>query len=290
MKPLFEHAVIAGVGLIGGSLAIAGKKAGVFGSVTGLGRGRSNLDKAMELGLVDAITTNLAEACRGADLFFAAIPVESIPGLCVEAAGYLPENCLLTDGGSVKREIVSQLEKKLPRNLRFVGGHPVSGTEKSGATAAVDTLFNNRYTILTPTQSTDPDAVDLVGAMWRAVGANVVTMSPEKHDHAMAIISHLPHFAAYALVEAIVNADDSDSIKRFVAGGFKDTTRIAASDPAMWRDIFSMNQDSLLTAVELFEKSLSSFKNDIINRDFDTLEKKLEKIRDERLRLDDQHA
>lgn len=287
MKPLFERVVIAGVGLIGGSLALAGKKAGIFKTVVGLGRGKANLDKAITLGLVDEVTTDLSEAVHGADLFFAALPVESIIPVCLKAADGMKQNGIITDGGSVKTKIVEELEKRLPSSVRFVGGHPVAGSEKSGAGAADAALFEGRYTILTPTASSDQQAVDLVTDMWKAVGSDVVTMAPDKHDEVMAMISHLPHFAAYALVDAVSKADDSGSVSKFVAGGFKDTTRIAASDPKMWRDIFSMNKGKLLEAIDLFERGLSELKEMVKKDDFDKLSGRLEEIRSTRLKMDD---
>jgi prephenate dehydrogenase len=287
MKPLFDHIVIAGVGLIGGSLGLAGKKAGIFGKVTGVGRGVANLKLALQRGLVDDISTDLQSVCHDADIFFAAAPVESVPEICLEAAKYLPKGCVITDGGSVKNEIVSQMEERLPKEMRFIGGHPVAGTEKSGAGAAFDTLYKNRYTILTPTENSDDEALAKVRKMWEMVGADVRLMAPMEHDRAMSVISHLPHFAAYALVEAIEEADPSKAIQHFVAGGFKDTTRIAASDPKMWRDIFSMNRGPLLESIEWFEKSLQSFKEAIIENDFDHIQDRLERIKAARKGMDD---
>ena len=287
MEPLFNRAVIAGVGLIGGSLGISGKQAGVFKHVVGLGRSKQNLDTALSKGLVDEVTTDLQGACKGADLFMVAAPVESIADISLAAAQFLSDGCVITDAGSVKGDIVEKMEKDLPSRLHFVGGHPVAGTEKSGAQAAFETLYKNRYTILTPTENTDKNALDRVRKMWEAVGSDVRIMTPKEHDEALAVISHLPHFAAYALVETIMEADPEKTIRRFVAGGFKDTTRIAASDPKMWRDIFSMNRDPLLAHIEEFERSISAFKRDIQNGDFDTIEKRLERIKAARLGMDD---
>ncbi len=287
MKPLFERVVIAGVGLIGGSLALAGKKAGIFKTVIGVGRGKANLDKALTLGVVDEATTDLGMAVRGADLFFAAVPVESVIDVCLKAADGMKTGCIITDGGSVKKKIVEELQLRLPSSVRFVGGHPVAGSEKSGARSADESLFKNRYTILTPTPSTDPQAVDLVRDMWKAAGSDVVEMRADEHDEVMAMISHLPHFAAYALVDAVVKADGSGLMRRFVAGGFKDTTRIASSDPQMWRDIFSMNKERLIESINTFERSLSELKQMVEKNNFDGLKARLDKIRSTRLKMDD---
>ncbi|MBI5815546.1 MAG: prephenate dehydrogenase/arogenate dehydrogenase family protein [Nitrospinae bacterium] len=269
---------MAGVGLIGGSLALAGKDAGIFKTVVGLGRSRETLGKALALKIIDEASQDHNEAVKGADLFFAAAPVESIIPLCLSVAPHLPDGCIITDGGSVKGAIVRELDEKLPKHVRFVGGHPIAGTEKSGPDAAFSTLYKNRYTVLTPTQNTDPEALLKVRKMWESVGSIVVEMTPEDHDEALALISHLPHLAAYALVDTLDGADKEGAIRRFVAGGFRDTTRIAASHPAMWRDIFSMNREMILEAVGKYEKSLGELKQMIAGGDFDSLEKRLDKI------------
>ncbi|VAX16232.1 Prephenate dehydrogenase [hydrothermal vent metagenome] len=282
MKPIFKRAVIAGVGLIGGSLALAGKKRGIFETVVGLGRRESTLLQAKELGIVDEITIDPIVAAQSADLVFAATPPGSIASLCEEIAPHLPEGCVITDGGSVKEKIVARLDEKLPTHVRFIGGHPVAGTERSGPAAAFDTLYDGRYTVLTPTSKTDDKAIGQVTGMWEGVGARVVTLSPVEHDAAMAVISHLPHLAAYALVETLCEADDEGSIKRFVAGGFKDITRIAASDPGMWREIFAMNKGNLLDSIGRFEAWMDRFKKAIEKGDFDTVQKLLEKAQTSR--------
>ncbi|VAX22117.1 Cyclohexadienyl dehydrogenase [hydrothermal vent metagenome] len=288
MKPIFERAVIAGVGLIGGSLAIAGKKAGVFGTVVGLGRTEATLNRALALGIADEISSDIAQALKGADFFFISTPVESIIPLCIKAVPFMKDGCVVTDGGSVKGKIVRELTKALPSSVKFIGGHPVAGTEKSGPDSAFATLYENRYTILTPTATTDPTALNRVTKMWEAVGSKVITMSPDEHDEALAVISHLPHLAAYALVETLDKTDKSGEIKKFVAGGFKDITRIAASHPEMWRDIFEMNKAEVLRSVTNFEASMAGFKKDIENGDFDSLLKKLENAKNLRLAIENQ--
>lgn len=286
MKPLFQRAVIAGAGLIGGSLALAGRRAGLFGSVTGVSRSAATLDAAGELGIIDEAFTDVEKAAEGADLFFAAVPVESIIPLCESAAPYLEPGAVVTDGGSVKARIVELLDAALPSSVRFVGGHPIAGTEKSGPRAAFAELFEDRYTILTPTGKTDPGALAKVKAMWEGVGSKVVEMSPEEHDRALAVISHLPHLAAYALVDTLDRIDADGAIRRFIAGGFKDTTRIAMSDASMWRDIFSMNRNETLKALEEHEKSLAALRGAIEQERFDELEKALERIRRARMGME----
>ncbi|MGK7346631.1 MAG: prephenate dehydrogenase [Candidatus Nitrospinota bacterium M3_3B_026] len=287
MKPLFQRAVIAGVGLIGGSLALAGKRAGLFGSVTGVSRNPATVDAAVKLGIIDEGFTDVEKAAAGADLFFAAVPVESIVPLCKSAAPYLEPGAVVTDGGSVKTRIVEQLDAALPSSVRFVGGHPIAGTEKSGPRAAFAELFEGRYTILAPTGKTDPGALAKVKTMWEGVGSTVVEMSPEEHDRALAVISHLPHLAAYALVDTLDRLDADGTIRRFIAGGFKDTTRIAMSDAAMWRDIFSMNKDQTLKALEEYEKALAALRGAIVEERFGELGDALEKIRRARLGMEE---
>jgi prephenate dehydrogenase len=283
---LFERAVIAGVGLIGGSLAMAGKERGLFRKTVGLGRTRRTLEKALELGVVDEISDDIAIACAGADLFFAAAPVEAIVPLCIEAARSLPADCVITDGGSVKGKLTAELLEKLSNPSRFVGGHPIAGTEKSGPESAFVTLYENRYTILTPTSATSPTALGKVRRMWEGVGSKVVEMTPEEHDRALAVISHLPHVAAYALVETLTVMDPGKAFRGFAAGGFRDTTRIAGSHPEMWRDIFSMNADEVVNAIREYEKSLAGMRKAIEEGDFDGLTKRLEKARCARLEME----
>lgn len=286
MDYLFERAVIAGVGLIGGSLAMGGKERGLFRKTVGFGRTRRTLEKALELGVVDEICDDIATACAGADLFFAASPVESIVPLCMKAAQSLPPDCVITDGGSVKGKLIAELMGKLVNPSRFVGGHPIAGTEKSGPESAFSTLYENRYTILTPTPVTSPEALRKVRLMWEGLGSKVVEMTPEGHDRALAVISHLPHVAAYALVETLGVMDPAKAFRGFAAGGFRDTTRIAGSHPEMWRDIFSMNADEVVNAIREYEKSLAGMRKAIEEGDFDGLTKRLEKARQARMEIE----
>ncbi|MBF0292830.1 MAG: prephenate dehydrogenase/arogenate dehydrogenase family protein [Nitrospinae bacterium] len=265
---------------------MAGKKHGLFGKTVGFGRTRRTLDKALELGVVDEVCDDISTACAGADLFFAASPVESIVPLCLKAAHSLPPDCVITDGGSVKGKMTAELTEKLVNPSRFVGGHPIAGTEKSGPESAFLTLYENRYTILTPTSITSSEAIRKVRAMWEGVGSKVVEMTPQEHDRALAVISHLPHVAAYALVETLVALDPDKAFRGFAAGGFRDTTRIAASHPEMWRDIFSMNAGEVVNAIREYEKSLAGMRKAIEEGDFAGLTKRLEKARQARIEID----
>ncbi len=284
-EPLFSRALIAGVGLIGGSLALVAKEAGLIGTTVGYGRNRETLERAKALGLVDEIATDPVEACRGVDLVFVATPVESVVPLIATLAPHLPDGCVVTDGGSVKGAIVEQVAS-LPKRFRFVGGHPVAGTEKSGPDAAFAELYRDHYTILTPTGETDADALTKVTRLWEGVGARVVTMTPADHDKALAVISHLPHLAAYALVETLDEEDADGIIAPFVAGGFKSATRIAASSPEMWRDIFSMNRTATLEAVAMFRRQLDRFATAIEEERHDDLLAMLERVRRLKRNLD----
>jgi prephenate dehydrogenase len=263
-RPLIPHLAVIGVGLIGGSLALALKQAGAVGRVTGCGRGKSNLEKALELGIVDDYQCDPVAAVAGADVVFLATPVKSMPALVKSLLSGLKQGAILTDGGSVKEAVVRGIEPLLPGGVHFVPGHPVSGTEKSGAEAAFATLYRDKRCILTPTERTDPDALELVRAMWQQAGSEVVDMSLEKHDRVLAAISHLPHMVAYALVNAVGSYDRfEENILEYSAGGFRDFTRIASSDPTMWRDIAETNRDALLEMMEQFEVSLAELKADI---------------------------
>lgn len=281
-EPLFVRAVIVGAGLIGGSLAIAGKRAGLFGVVAGVGRNEKTLEKARHLGIIDEAHTDIEEAVKGADLLFVSTPVESIVDIIMKAAPYLDSTCIITDGGSVKGPIVTGVEEKYGQASFFIGGHPIAGGEKSGPEAADADLFENHYTILTPTKKTDAQVVEKVESMWRGVGARIIYMSPEDHDETLAMISHLPHIAAYSLVDALSEADTKGDMKKLIAGGFRDTTRIASSHPSMWRDIFSMNRQKVIESMTLYEKRLAEYRRLIEEGDFDSLEERLTKVRDAR--------
>lgn len=258
---------IVGVGLIGGSLALALKEAGVAGRILGFDLDQHNLAQALQLGVID-------HACNGpdeladADLIFLATPVLAMPAAVTAIAPHLKPDAILTDGGSVKGAVIAALEPLLPPTLRYVPGHPISGTERSGATAAFATLYRSKRCILTPTERTDPQALTLVTALWRAVGCEVMIMDAEKHDRILAAISHLPHMVAYALVNAVGAYDRyEENILLYSAGGFRDFTRIASSDPTMWRDIALTNRDALLEMIERFEIDLSQLKEAIRTAD-----------------------
>ena len=271
-KVLFEKLAVIGVGLIGGSFSLALKKAGVVGEVIGVGRSRPNLEKALELGVVDYISRDPAEGVKDADLVFLATPVLAMAAVVETIVPHMKPGAVLTDGGSVKGEVVRLLEPLVPEHLFYVPGHPIAGTEKSGSEAAFASLYEDRLCILTPTSRTNAGALSLVKKAWEAVGSKVILMETEKHDRVLAAISHLPHMVAYSLVNAVACCDSfQDNSLGFSAAGFRELTRIASSDPIMWRDIALTNRDALLEMMGHFEAFFAELKNDIIRNDGDAL-------------------
>ena len=263
-RVLTPRLAVIGVGLIGGSLALALKKAGAVGEVVGCGRGKPNLETAVALGVIDRYSRDPAEAVRGADVVFLATPVRSLARVTQSLLPGLKAGAILTDGGSVKGEVIRTIEPLLPDTVHFVPGHPIAGTEQSGAEAAFATLYRGKRCILTPTEKTDAAALDLVERMWTLAGSEVVRMPQEKHDRVLAAISHLPHMVAYSLVNAVGSYDHyEENILEYSAGGFRDFTRIASSDPTMWRDIALSNRDALLEMMEHFEKFFAELKKDV---------------------------
>ena len=266
--PLIKRLAIIGVGLIGGSLARILRSRGEVGVIVGIGRGEANLQRAVELGVIDSYSTVLAEGVREADLVFLATPVCSIATLVERIAPFLAPGCVVTDGGSVKEGIVASCERLMPAGTYFVGGHPIAGTEHSGVEASFATLYQGRRCILTLTEFTDREALAKVARMWETAGSEVVIMDVLKHDRVVAAISHLPHMVAYSLVNAVEGYDRFDeSILKYSAGGFKDFTRIASSDPDMWRDIALMNREALLEMMDFFSRSFAELRMLVENGD-----------------------
>ncbi len=268
MTTKIDRLAIIGVGLIGGSLARALREAGAVKSVVGIGRSRANLEEALSLGICDEITQDVLEGVQGADMVFISVPVCAIPAVVAEIAPVLSPGCIVTDGGSVKTAIVRECEALMPAGCHFVGGHPIAGTEHSGAAASFATLYRGKRCILTPTVRTDPAALATVASLWRLTGADVCSMEPGHHDRIFAEISHLPHAVAYALVHAVGMADvEGENVLSYTAGGFRDFTRIASSDPVMWRDIALMNRGALLASIDGFSASLAELRRRIDSSD-----------------------
>jgi prephenate dehydrogenase len=267
-KFIIPKLAVVGVGLIGGSLALALKAAEAVGEVIGIGRGLANLEKALELGVVDRITRNPAEGVSEADLVFLATPVMALHQVAAEVLPHMKRGAVLTDGGSVKEAVVRAIEPLLPEGVHFVPGHPIAGTERSGADAAFASLYQGRRCILTPTEKTSSGALELVRQVWETAGSDVVEMPVDKHDRILAAISHLPHMVAYSLVNAVSSYDRyEENILEYSAGGFRDFTRIASSDPVMWRDIAMTNREALLEMMDHFESFFAELKEDILSGD-----------------------
>lgn len=274
MGTRLEKIAIIGVGLIGGSLGLICREKRLAKSVWGHGRNESNLRKAVELGLIDRYSLDLREAVEGADLVVLATPVESIIQAGEKISPFLRENAVVTDVGSAKEKIVRRMEEILPRNIRFVGAHPIAGTEKSGPEAAFAKLFQDRYCILTPTEHTDNGALGLVRELWEQAGARVDVMDPEKHDRILALISHLPHMAAYALVDSLSKKErEFPGLFSYVAGGFRDFSRIASSSPVMWKEICLQNGKAIIQGIEALRDALSEIAGAIENGNGEKLEK-----------------
>ncbi|APG27118.1 prephenate dehydrogenase [Syntrophotalea acetylenivorans] len=269
---LIPKMTVIGTGLIGGSLALALKAAGAVGVVTGVGRGLANLQQAVELGVIDRFSQDAEAAVADADVVFLSTPVKTLPVMAARVLPHMKPGAILTDGGSVKEHIVAEIEPLVPAGVHFVPGHPIAGTERSGAVAAFASLYQDRRCILTPTERTDTKALELVRRMWQAAGSEVVTMDVTKHDRILAAISHLPHMVAYALVNAVASDDRyGEDILKYSAGGFRDFTRIASSDPSMWRDIALTNREALLDMIGGFESMLAELKQDIADGQDDSL-------------------
>lgn len=281
--PLIERLAIIGVGLIGGSLARVLREKGEVGEIVGIGRGEENLRRGVDLGVIDRYATDPVEGVRGADLVFLATPVCSIVSLLERIAPALAPGSVVTDGGSVKEGIVASCERIMPPGRHFVGGHPIAGTEHSGVEASFAALYRGRRCILTPTADTDPDALAKVTRMWELAGSEVITMDVLKHDRVVAAISHLPHMVAYSLVNAVEGYDRFDeSILKYSAGGFRDFTRIASSDPEMWRDIAVMNRDAILEMMDSFSRYYGELRTMVEQSDSDGLRRFFEESKKSR--------
>lgn len=265
---MIERLCIIGVGLMGGSLALALREAGYVKHVTGCGRSQANLDAALKLKIIDTATTDPAEAVVGADIVLLAVPVGNIGALCKIIRPQLEENTVLTDVGSVKAEVIQQVAEvfgEIPPN--YVPGHPITGTEKSGAEAAFSDLYKNSKILLTPLAETSPDAIHLVQMMWEKAGAEVEQVSVAHHDEILAATSHLPHILAFGLVDSLARQSDHEEIFRYAAGGFRDFTRIASSDPVMWRDICIHNRSAILKAMDRYQADLNILRQAIDSGD-----------------------
>lgn len=256
-RPLIRRLCVIGVGLIGGSLARALREAGEVDEVVGCGRGEDNLQAAVRLGVVDRYETDPARAVTGADVVVVAVPLGAIAPVLQALVAHLSADTVVTDVGSAKGSVVADVARiygAIPPN--FVPGHPIAGTEQSGVEASFATLFRNRRVILTPLAETSSTAHHLIRRMWELTGAEVIDMGVRHHDAVLAATSHLPHMLAYTLVDTLARLDDRAEIFRYAAGGFRDFSRIASSDPKMWHDICVANREQLLEMIALFSADL----------------------------------
>ena len=254
---MIDRLCIIGVGLIGGSLAMALRKAGAVAEIVGCSRHLANLERAQGLGVIDRYSTEVAHAVIDADVVVIASPLGAVRAIFSAMQETMPSRAIITDVGSAKRCVVEDARAvfgEVPPGL--VPAHPIAGTEKSGVEAAFGELFENQRVILTPVPETRPDARQQIEDMWRTTGAEVVTLDPDYHDEVLAATSHLPHMLAYTLVDTLGRMQQRDEIFRFAAGGFRDFTRIASSDPTMWHDICIANRSALVKVLERFETEL----------------------------------
>ena len=258
MKPLNKITII-GVGLIGGSFAKGLKQAGLVKKVVGFGQNESNLQKAIELGVVDEYSTDMQTAVADSDLIMLAVPLGVMESILAEMKPFVKPGAIMTDGGSAKSSVIASAVKvfgQLPEF--FVPGHPIAGKEKSGVTAADPDLYINHRVILTPTEKTNPNAVQIVTQLWQALGANVEVMSSEQHDDIFAATSHLPHLLAFSLVDMLDDHPELGNVFPYTAGGFRDFTRIASSDATMWRDIALTNSTAIVKWLKNYQESITA--------------------------------
>ena len=263
---------IIGVGLIGGSLALALRQAGACREVVGCSRDEGHLQRAVELGVIDRYEVDPARAVEGADLVLVAVPLGAMRRVFEAMRPGLNPHTVITDVGSAKASVVADAQAawgELPAG--FVPGHPIAGTEKSGVEAAFPTLYQGRRVIITPLESSSDEAVNRVKAAWEVAGAVIETMSVEHHDEVLAATSHLPHMLAFGLVDSLARMRDNDEIFRYAAGGFRDFTRIASSDPVMWRDICLANRAALLDMMARYKDDLRLIEDAIEQADGDAL-------------------
>jgi len=271
--PIFRRVALIGFGLIGGSIARAARAQGLASEIVTTARSEKTRARVVELGIVDQVLATNAEAVKDADLVILCIPVGACGLVAQEIAPHLKRGAIVSDVGSVKGAIVREMAPHLPDSVHFVPAHPVAGTEHSGPDSGFAELFIGRWCILTPPDGTDPMAIEALRAFWAGMGARVETMTPDHHDLVLAITSHLPHLIAYTIVgtaDELAQVTSSEVIK-FSAGGFRDFTRIAASDPTMWRDVFLANKDAVLEMLGTFNEDLSKLTRAIRRNDGEAL-------------------
>jgi cyclohexadieny/prephenate dehydrogenase len=254
-EPLFKRLALLGIGLIGSSVArIARERKDLAGEVVANARTKATLDRVMELGIADRVELDPAKAVAGADCVMLCAPVGAYAALAETIAPHLAPGCILTDVGSTKQSVIRDVGPLVPDGVHFVPAHPLAGTEYSGPDAGFSTLFQGRWCLLTPPAGTDPAAIEAVTELWRRCGSMIEVMEPAHHDRVLAIVSHLPHLLAFTICGTAddLEGESRQQVLQFAASGFRDFTRIAASDPEMWRDVFLNNREALLEMLARF--------------------------------------
>ncbi|GJL84589.1 MAG: cyclohexadienyl dehydrogenase [Micavibrio sp.] len=286
---MFKKVTIIGLGLIGSSMARGIKEKELAEQLVAADRDQNVCDKVMELGVVDEATANLAEGIKDSDLIILAVPVGAIEDVGKEIGPFLKPDAIVTDTGSVKQAVVDALQPFLPESVHLVPGHPIAGTEFSGPESGFAELFHGRWAILTPLPETSIKAVEKITALWQALGSNIEIMDPKHHDLVLGITSHLPHLIAYTIVGTATELEDDvkSEVLKFSASGFRDFTRIAASDPTMWRDVFLYNRVAVLDVLQRFTEDLTALQKAIRRGDGDYLYKTFSETRDIRKQIID---
>jgi cyclohexadieny/prephenate dehydrogenase len=274
MSVLFDRVAFIGIGLIGSSLARRMRRDGLAREIIACARRPETLDKVRALKLADRVTADAADAVTGADLVVIATPLSAYAEIGKRIGPALKPGAIVTDVGSVKGAAIRDLQPSLPPGVQFIAGHPVAGTEHSGPESGFAELFEGRWTILTPQPDSDPASVEKLKNLWEAAGSKVVTMDPDHHDKVLAIVSHLPHLIAYTIVDTATNLerDLQSEVIEFSASGFRDFTRIAASDPVMWRDVFLANREAVLEMLQRFTEDLTALQRAIRHGEGDKLQ------------------
>ena len=289
MKNNFDTVCIIGLGLIGGSLGLSMKKNNFDSKITGYAKTEKTLLRAVERGFIDHAEKSLVKAVDGADLVILATPLSTFRPIIEEIAPFLKKGSIVTDTGSAKFTVLEELKDLIPSDVEFIPGHPIAGTEESGPDSGFPELFENRWCILTPTEDNSKESVESIKYFWELLGSKVEIMDALHHDKVLAITSHIPHLIAYNIVGTandLANVTDTEVVK-YSAGGFRDFTRIAASDPKMWSDIFTYNSDAVLEMLDLFSNDLAKLKAAVIKKDSDLLFSNFEKTREVRKNIID---
>ena len=278
---MFKHVAIIGLGLIGSSLARAIKKHGLADAITAIDRDEDVCETVRQLGLADHVTSDARAGTETADLVMLAVPVGACGAVAKVIGPTLPKDCIVTDVGSVKQAVIDAVSPHLPKHAYLVPGHPIAGTEHSGPEAGFAELFEKRWAILTPLEDVPLKAVEKVSGLWEACGSMIEIMEPHRHDLVLGITSHLPHIIAYTIVGTATDLEEhtKNDVIKFSASGFRDFTRIAASDPIMWRDIFLNNKDAVLEILQRFNEDLTALQRAIRWDDGDYLQEKFTRTR-----------